>query len=105
MHDGTLASAIPDFLRSLGPLGGGFIGLMAGVLLGFFHFRSLWWNTQVYMSGGNPFRALALQLFRFAVLIALLVGLAKLGALPLLAGALGLLLARSIVFRHVGGAS
>ncbi len=105
MNDGTVTSAAHDLLGSLGPVGGVLIGLVAGVLVGLFHFRSLWWNTQAYANGGNPLRALALQFVRFGGLIAVLFGLAKLGALPLLAGALGLLLARSFVLRRVGGPS
>ncbi len=72
-----------------------------GVLLGLLHFGSLWWNTQSYLSGG-VLRALAMQLARFAVLFGVLAGLSTLGALPLLCGALGLMLGRAILMRRLG---
>lgn len=76
-------------------------GLAAGTALGLAHFASLAWNTRLYVTGGAA-RALAVQLLRLAVLAAAFAGLARLGALPLLAGALGLLLARQLVLRRLG---
>jgi F1F0 ATPase subunit 2 len=84
-----------------GPLAAALIGLAGGVLLGLAHFGSLWWNAKAYLSGGVG-AALAIQLLRFAVLALVLAGLAKLGALPLLTGALGLLIARGLLLRRLG---
>jgi F1F0 ATPase subunit 2 len=83
------------------PAVGAFLGFGVGVLLGLVHFGALWWNAQLYLHRG-ALRALAIQLVRFAVLLAGLAGLAKLGALPLLSGALGLLLARALLVRRLG---
>lgn len=76
-------------------------GFTAGALLGLIHFGSLWWNTKTFMNG-SLMPAFAIQLGRFAILVTGLAALAKLGAFPLLGSALGLLLARSAVMRHVG---
>jgi len=102
MHD---LFGIAAFVTQAGPAGGAAFGFAAGALLGLIHFGTLWWNTKAYTAGGNPFRALAIQLLRFALLVAVFVGLARLGALPLLAGALGLLVSRSFLIRRLGGAS
>lgn len=83
------------------PLTGALFGLAVGALLGLVHFGALWWNTRLYTQGGAAL-ALAVQLGRFALLGLVLAGLAKLGALPLLAGALGLLLVRPLVVRRIG---
>jgi F1F0 ATPase subunit 2 len=85
-----------------GPALTALLGLAAGVLLGLAHFGSLRWNVRLFTSGGGR-RALGAQLLRFALVFAVLAGLAKLGALPLLAGALGILLARQLVLRRVRG--
>jgi len=77
------------------------LGLTVGLLLGFIHFGSLWWTVQLF-AGGNAARALAAQLLRFALLGAALFALAKLGAVALLASALGLLLARALLLRRFG---
>lgn len=71
-----------------------------GVAVGVLHFSALDRVTQLYLGGGSVGRALLLQLSRLAVLGALLTGLAMLGALPLLSGALGLLVGRTIVMRR-----
>jgi F1F0 ATPase subunit 2 len=79
----------------------GVAGLLAGVLLGFAYFGSLWWNTRLY-STGTAVRALTVQVLRLGVLVAALVVLARFGAVALLAAVLGLLLARTVVLRVVG---
>lgn len=84
-----------------GPVAGAVFGLLVGALLGVVHFGSLWWNTRLYTTGGAV-AALAIQLGRFAVLALVLAGLALLGALPLLAGAAGLMIARQLVVRRLG---
>ncbi len=78
------------------------IGFAAGFAVGLVHFGSLWWNAQMFARGGRLAIAFALQIGRFALLVAVCIGLARLGALPLLSGALGLLLARGILLRRLG---
>ncbi len=75
-------------------------GFAAGTLLGFLHFGALWWNTRAFATGAAV-RAVVLHILRFAVLIAVLYGLAKLGALVLLTAAVGIFVARSLVLRRV----
>jgi len=79
------------------------VGLLAGMAVGLAHFATLWWNTRLFTGSGSIFAAFGLQLGRFAMVVAVFFGLAKFGALPLLAGALGLLLARHIVIKRIGG--
>jgi len=68
---------------------------IAGSLLGFLHFVSLRWNVRCLLSG-RPLFSLGLQLLRFAATGGALVLAAKLfGAMPLLAGTLGLTAARN----------
>jgi hypothetical protein len=76
-------------------------GFAVGGLLGLLHFGALWWIAQLY-GRGSALQAFALQMSRFALLLIALAGLAKLGALPLLAAALGLLVSRSLVMRRLG---
>ena len=53
------------------------VGLIAGLLVGAFHFSSLWWNTQFFTTGAAG-KAIALQLGRIAVAVAVLTLLARL---------------------------
>lgn len=76
-------------------------GFVAGVVLGIAHFGSLWWNTRLY-AAGTAGRALAVQVLRIAVLVAVLALLARLGTAALLGGAAGLLLARAVLVRRLG---
>ncbi|QDL93990.1 hypothetical protein FDP22_19140 (plasmid) [Paroceanicella profunda] len=76
-------------------LGGG----AAGAALGLAHFGALWRNTRLYAQG-HAGAGLALQLARLGLVTAGLTGLALLGAVPLLAGTAGLLLARRRVVRR-----
>lgn len=80
------------------------LGLAGGALAGLAHFGSLSWNARLY-AGGSPFVAIGVQLVRFALLIAILAGLARLGAPALLSGALAVLAVRSIVVRRVARAT
>jgi len=66
------------------------IGLIAGAVLGAFHFTSLSWNTRLFTSGGAG-KAIALQLGRIAVAF---------GAL--LCGTLGFLVARPLLLWRFG---
>lgn len=90
---------LPEFLP-LAPLTGALLGFCLGALLGLVHFASLHRVAALYSSGGPMGRALALQLGRFVLLVAGLSGLAFLGAVPLLSGALGLLVARGVILRR-----
>ncbi|MBE9636336.1 ATP synthase subunit I [Salipiger mangrovisoli] len=76
------------------------LALCLGFALGLLHFASLRRVTSLFLGGNPAWRALGLQLARLTLLTAALAGLARLGALPLLAGTLGLLLARQAVLRH-----
>jgi F1F0 ATPase subunit 2 len=77
------------------------IGLTAGLLAGLVHFSSLWWNTRLLMSERAE-KAILLQLARFAVAVGTLAILAWFGAVALLAGALGFLLARQLLLERFG---
>ncbi len=77
------------------------IGLIVGLLVGAFHFTSLWWNTRLFTTG-EAGKAIALQLGRIAVAVAVLTLLARLGLAALLCGALGLLVARPLLLWRFG---
>lgn len=79
-------------------------GAGAGAIVGYAYFKALWWNVSLIETGAA---ATALLLFatRFALLAAAFFILAKFGALPLLAGAAGLLAARRAMLRRLGGLS
>lgn len=68
-------------------------GLLAGVLAGAVHFRLLALNVRLFLSGRAGL-ALLLQLTRLAGTVAVLVVLARLGAWAVLAGGVGVVLAR-----------
>lgn len=78
------------------------LGLAIGTLAGAWHFMSLRWNWPLF-AAGKAMAALALQLARFALTGALLLMLAHDGALALLAGMMGFLLARAVAVRRHGG--
>ena len=70
------------------------LGLLIGGLVGALHFASLGCNLNLFLSG-RAGMAIALQLGRLTLSVGVLVLLLKILGLPaLLAGALGLLLAR-----------
>ncbi len=75
--------------------------LAAGIGLGAFYFQALWWNTQRFAAGGRLTTATALTIGRFALLGGVLFLASQEGALPLLAVALGILVARAVVMRRV----
>lgn len=76
-------------------------GAAVGGLAGYAYFSALWWNVGMFERGAAP-KAIFVLVLRFALLAAVFIALAKLGALALLAGAGGLLAARRIVIRRVG---
>jgi F1F0 ATPase subunit 2 len=75
--------------------------LAAGIVLGVFYFRGLWWNVCHFVRGGRATTALALMVGRFVLMGALALSASLEGALPLLALALGILIARSAVMRSI----
>jgi F1F0 ATPase subunit 2 len=75
------------------------IGVGVGLAAGAIHFSTLHWNIRLLVSG-TPAKALGLQLLRLAGVVILFGILAKLGVWPLLCGAAGLLLARSMILRR-----
>jgi F1F0 ATPase subunit 2 len=77
------------------------IGLIAGLLVGAFHFTSLWWNTRFFATGAAG-KAIALQLGRIAVAVAVLTLLARLGLAAFLCGALGFLVTRPLLLWRFG---
>jgi|HubBroStandDraft_1064217.scaffolds.fasta_scaffold00499_16 F1F0 ATPase subunit 2 len=75
--------------------------LIAGILLGSLYFGALWWTARCLASGSRPVTAIALSFGRFALLGGLLYCAGRQGALPLLAMALGILVARHAVMRRI----
>ena len=80
------------------------IGLAAGMLAGAWHFVSLSWNWPLFANGKTA-TALALQIARITLTCAFLLMLVRIGALALLAGMAGVLLARRFALRCYGGLS
>ena len=74
-------------------------GLLAGLLVGVVHFASLAFNLRLF-TAGRVLPALALQLLRVGLSVALLAALIRLGLAALLAGAGGLLLVRQLFIRR-----
>ena len=78
------------------------VGLVSGLAVGAFHFSSLSWNTQ-FFTMGEAGKAIALQLVRIVVAVAVLTLIARLLGLPaLLSGALGFLVARPLLLWRFG---
>ena len=82
-----------------GVFGAAIFGLVVGFLLGLFHFRSLK-VVVARMAGGNW--PIALQILRFGILAAVFWGLALMGAHVLIAGLVGIMLARALVLGRRG---
>lgn len=74
--------------------------LAAGIVIGAVHFLSLRWNVQMLTAGRSLLPVVAVQLGRFAGMALVLALITRtFGALPLLAAALGILAARTIIVR------
>ncbi|MEJ2456672.1 MAG: ATP synthase subunit I [Novosphingobium sp.] len=73
--------------------------LLLGLVLGFVHFGTLASVSEDYLAGRTT-RAITVHVLRMAVMVAVLFALVKLGAIPLLAGALGIVIARAMVLRR-----
>ncbi len=85
-------AVMPEYLWLIAAASGWFL---AGTLLGSLHFVSLRWNVRCILRG-QPLFSLGLQLLRFTVTGGALVLVTRLfGAMPLLAGVLGLMAART----------
>ena len=72
---------------------------VAGAFLGAAHFGSLWWSVGL-MRDGRAALGVAVQALRFAALAVALALIARQGAAPFLATALGLLAARVLLMRR-----
>jgi F1F0 ATPase subunit 2 len=79
-------------------------GLIAGFAAGLVHFATLRRNV-VLLAFGSTRKALAMQFARLGLLLVVLFVLAKLGPWSLLCGALGVLVARSVVLHRVRAAT
>jgi F1F0 ATPase subunit 2 len=77
----------------------------AGIGLGLIFFGTLWWATQRLCTDGHPVLVITLMIGRFALLGGMLYLASQAGALPLLAVAGGILLARALVLRRVRAAT
>ena len=77
------------------------IGLTAGFLAGLLHFGSLWGNARLFTTGSAG-KAVALQIGRIAVAVAVLSLLARLGLAAVLSGSLAFLVARPLMVWRLG---
>jgi N-ATPase, AtpR subunit len=77
---------------------------VVGIAAGLLYFRSVWWNAGRLAGGGRVSVTVALVIGRFALLGTLLTSASLHGAPPLLAVALGILVARPLIMRRFGGA-
>jgi F1F0 ATPase subunit 2 len=78
---------------------------VAGVALGWLYFYLLWCNARHFAERGRIATIGGLALARFAVLGGLLALVSLEGAPPLLATALGVLIARSVMLRRFSAAT
>jgi len=74
----------------------------AGAALGAAHCGSLWWSV-VLMREGRTGLGVAVQALRFAMLAVALALIARVGAASLLAAALGVIAARTLLIRRYRG--
>jgi F1F0 ATPase subunit 2 len=77
------------------------VGLIAGFAVGVPYFASLWWSTRLFVTGSAG-RAVALQLGRIAVALAVLTLLARLSFIALVSGVIGFLVARALLLWRFG---
>jgi len=75
------------------------IGLLAGAALGAAHLASLW-GSVVLLRGGRPILGFTTQALRFVVLALGLAFIARHGAAPLLAAAVGVLASRALLLKR-----
>lgn len=79
------------------------LAFLAGALAGGGHYLTLWRNVQLLASGGSPVKAVAFQIGRLALIVAVFIGVAQFGALALIFAMLGVLTARIASVRILGG--
>lgn len=72
-----------------------------GAGIGAVYFASLWWNAQLLERAGRWRTLIASMALRFVLLAGALTAASFEGAMPLLATALGVLLARAAVLRRI----
>lgn len=77
----------------------GGLALLLGAGLGVFHFLSLRRVSADYLAGHGR-RAIGLQVARLVAVAGVFYLLARVGAIPLLAAALGFVIARGVVMRR-----
>ena len=75
--------------------------LGGGASAGGLYFANLWWTARLFERAGRVGTLLASMAARFALLGGVLTAASFQGAMPLLATALGVLLARAVVLRRV----
>ena len=78
-------------------------GALVGAALGYAYFRALWWNVTLFDKGATA-AGLLLLATRFILLASAFYMLARFGAATLISAALGLLAARRVLVRRLGGA-
>ncbi|MGD9657613.1 MAG: ATP synthase subunit I [Methylocystis sp.] len=95
MIDAIELSSLPILTLKVGG------GMTVGAIAGYCYFLTLW-RSVVELQRCSPTRALLMFALRFAALAIALLLLAKSGALPLLSGAAGILIARQLLTRRLG---
>ncbi len=80
------------------------VGSLVGAIAGYGYFTALWWNVLLIDRGATG-TALLLLAARVAALTLTLFVLVRFGALALLGGAAGLLVARRVLMRRLGDPS
>lgn len=75
--------------------------IVAGIVLGVCYFHTVGWSARRFASGGRATTAIAATIGRFVLLGGVLALASLQGAAPLLAMALGILIARSAVIGRV----
>jgi F1F0 ATPase subunit 2 len=74
--------------------------LMAGIATGTLYFASLWWSAALLEQAGRMRLLIAAMVARFLLLGGVLTAVSFEGAMPLLATAGGVLIARAVVMRR-----
>jgi F1F0 ATPase subunit 2 len=72
-----------------------------GIFFGALYFGSLWWSARVFEHAGRLRTLLTSMAARFGLLGGVLLAVSLEGAMPLLATAVGVLLARAAVLHRV----
>jgi F1F0 ATPase subunit 2 len=72
----------------------------AGIVVGTLYFASLWWNAGLFGQAGRVGLLIVVMAVRFLLLGGVLTAASLEGAMPLLATAAGVFIARAIVMRR-----